>query len=70
MNNHSVVALKRLAVTAEISGRIIESTKKSRLRSFASYPKGFSISCPMAAKPMMMYEVSCDGSALTLAYQD
>lgn len=38
---------------------MIDEVKKSRLRSFLSYPNGFSISAPIAAKPMTMYDVIC-----------
>ena len=36
---------------------IISLQKKSRFRSFLSYPNGFSISAPIAAKPITMNEV-------------
>jgi len=43
---------------------MISLQKKSRFKSFLSYPNGFSISAPIAAKPITMNEVICS-SALT-----
>jgi len=43
---------------------MISLQKKSRFKSFLSYPNGFSISAPIAAKPITMNDVICS-SALT-----
>jgi hypothetical protein len=44
-------------VIAANSWQMISLQKKSRLRSFLSYPNGFSISAPIAANPITMNDV-------------